>query len=653
MFGQNPGHPLFLPAELITILPETQVNTDNLEFSPCWFDNGLLYISNSRSSKGIIDRQIREPFFRIFFAPRDESGLMKPGRPIEFSDKNGFHHGPASYDINSGTLYFSRNNSDLSGKRKDSQGEIRMNLYSSEYDGKSFDIPKRLSFCTDEYSYTNPSLSKDGSTLVFSSDMDGGYGGMDLYVSYQHNGAWSTPINLGSHINSAGHESFPFIHESGRLIFASDKSGGQGGFDMYISEPGPAGWEVPKALSQVFNSSRDDFGLILDESGNSGYFTSNRKGSEGKDDIYNFSVTSPEKVIDDLSIIVHVLDEKSGSPLENTSVYVKALDGFSIADIEQSKLNENQQDKAWTLSFEQQTAIDQNDFDGLTDVQGQRSISLPKSHLYALVVKKEGFETGIKIIDVSPELLKKSYFFSLVEDCEWINFEINSSSATSIENATIKITESNGVESILTSGNDGKAVFCRNQGESLNVLVEKEGYNSRKISVHKVSPNSLTRVFLDKIMVKVDPVEAIPTAETKLPIARTRKITEVEIKDVSKGDLLLLENLYYDYNKSDIKLESGLELDKLVQIMNASPEMEIELSAHTDCRGQDNYNLNLSLERAENAKKYLISKGISAERIFAFGYGESKIRNGCTDGVECSDEDHAYNRRTEVVILKK
>ena len=205
----------------------------------------------------------------------------------------------------------------------------------------------------------------------------------------------------------------------------------------------------------------------------------------------------------------------------------------------------------------------------------------------------------------------------------------------------------------MTSGIDGKASICRNPAESLGVQVEKEGFHPRSISVSNTIPNNLTQVFLERVIVKVDPVETIPVVESKPPVARTRKIIEVEVKDISKGDLLLLENIFYDYNKTDIKPEYAIELNKLVEMMQSFPDMEIELSAHTDCRGKDSYNLNLSLERAEEAKKYLEGKGISGDRIYSFGYGESKVRNRCVDGVDCTEDEHAYNRRAEVVILKK
>jgi outer membrane protein OmpA-like peptidoglycan-associated protein len=113
-----------------------------------------------------------------------------------------------------------------------------------------------------------------------------------------------------------------------------------------------------------------------------------------------------------------------------------------------------------------------------------------------------------------------------------------------------------------------------------------------------------------------------------------------------------LDNIYYDYNKWDIRPDAAIELDKLVKIMQENPEINIELSSHTDSRGKDKYNMTLSQNRAQSEVNYIISKGIDASRIYAKGYGESKLLNRCGNGVQCSEEEHQLNRRTEFKVVK-
>ncbi len=127
----------------------------------------------------------------------------------------------------------------------------------------------------------------------------------------------------------------------------------------------------------------------------------------------------------------------------------------------------------------------------------------------------------------------------------------------------------------------------------------------------------------------------------------------VEMAPIIKaGTVIVLNNIYYDLNKSDIRSGGEEDLNALVSIMQKYPSMKIELQAHTDSRGSSRYNLKLSQRRADAAKAYLTSYGIDESRIQAIGLGETKLRNQCNDGSKCSEEEHQYNRRTEVRILE-
>jgi outer membrane protein OmpA-like peptidoglycan-associated protein len=118
------------------------------------------------------------------------------------------------------------------------------------------------------------------------------------------------------------------------------------------------------------------------------------------------------------------------------------------------------------------------------------------------------------------------------------------------------------------------------------------------------------------------------------------------------GKAIELDHIYYDLNKSKIRKDAALELDKLVKLLNENPSIEIELSSHTDSRGSDSYNMSLSQKRANSAVAYIISKGISKGRITAKGYGETKLVNGCKNDINCNNEEHQKNRRTEFKVTK-
>ncbi len=141
--------------------------------------------------------------------------------------------------------------------------------------------------------------------------------------------------------------------------------------------------------------------------------------------------------------------------------------------------------------------------------------------------------------------------------------------------------------------------------------------------------------------------------ETEPEVAEIGKsIDELVPEKVEVGQKFLLDNIYYDFDKWDILPESETELNKLIKIMNENPKWKIELGSHTDSRGTHAYNERLSQRRSESAVGYIVSKGISKNRITAKGYGETKLVNHCADGVECTEEQHRKNRRTEFTIIE-
>ena len=143
--------------------------------------------------------------------------------------------------------------------------------------------------------------------------------------------------------------------------------------------------------------------------------------------------------------------------------------------------------------------------------------------------------------------------------------------------------------------------------------------------------------------------ESVSFSTIDQPYGTLKRVINVE--KVQVGQKFTLENIFYDFDKWDILPESEVELDKLVKIMNDNPDWKVELGSHTDCRGSDSYNELLSQKRSDSAVGYIISKGISKDRIIAKGYGETQLVNECDDGVDCSEADHRKNRRTEFKIL--
>jgi len=140
-----------------------------------------------------------------------------------------------------------------------------------------------------------------------------------------------------------------------------------------------------------------------------------------------------------------------------------------------------------------------------------------------------------------------------------------------------------------------------------------------------------------------------PLREVAVPMVPIKKVAEVGT-DLAK--LLELNPIYFDLNKADIRPDAELELQKILDYMNEFPKIRITIGSHTDSRGSDRSNLSLSDSRAKMTKAYLVSKGIDAARVLAKGYGETKLVNRCANGVDCEDEEHEMNRRSEFIVME-
>ncbi len=147
--------------------------------------------------------------------------------------------------------------------------------------------------------------------------------------------------------------------------------------------------------------------------------------------------------------------------------------------------------------------------------------------------------------------------------------------------------------------------------------------------------------------------EAQPLNFTTKGIDSTTTLTkDIMLQPVEVKEVVVLRNIYFDFDKSDIRPDAALELDKILAFLNSDPNVKIELSAHTDSRGSSDYNMKLSQRRADSAVEYLVSKGISKDRLVAKGYGFTRLVNQCAKGVECTEEEHQWNRRVEFVVIE-
>ncbi len=260
-----------------------------------------------------------EPFLDIYVLDKS-TGTVSP-IPGEINTK--LHDGPAVVSPDGMTLYFTRNNylNNKEGK-KDKEKTNHLKLYSAVKSGDRWVDVKELPFNSNDYSVGHPSISPDGNTLYFTSDMEGGLGGTDIYkVSIQGNNTFGTPENLGEPVNTEFDESFPFMDTDGTLYFSSNGHAGLGLFDIFRLEDG----EVEN-VGEPINSSMDDFAYFQVSDSQEGYISSNREGDS--DNIFVFNKLNP------LILTGVVKNAVNGKPVSEATVRVMNEDGEQIAFLE-------------------------------------------------------------------------------------------------------------------------------------------------------------------------------------------------------------------------------------------------------------------------------------------------------------------------------
>ncbi len=288
--------------ETYTIKNMAKLNSEFAEFSPIYYDKGIVFSGNR-----IIDESSRRDkwagaaYISFFYSPflsknyREFPGFRDPEHIFPHLD-NGYHVATCSFDKDFSVMYFTRTSME---RVKKDDSNIRTNILKIFYCnnvGGEWSSPEGFYLNNNNYSLSHPSLSSDGSRLYFASDMPGGFGETDIYVCVkEEDGSWSAPVNLGPSVNTFGKEQFPVIHNDSLLYFASDGHFGYGGFDIVEAKRvSDAKWIEVRTLPAPLNSSYDDFGLIIDQSNNKGLFSSNRKEGRGGDDIYAFHVKGAE-----------------------------------------------------------------------------------------------------------------------------------------------------------------------------------------------------------------------------------------------------------------------------------------------------------------------------------------------------------------------
>lgn len=428
-------------------------------------------------------------------------------------------------------------------------GDNAGDLYECKLAGDIWSKPKKMNkFINTKHKESSASYSNDGKTLYFVSNKPGGMGGLDIYVTIwdETKQDWGISKNIGATLNTRYDEEAVFFHPDGKtLYFSSRGHETMGNYDVFKSTLQEDGnWGKPENMGYPINTVDDDAFFVINGSGRKGYYSSFRDDGLGEKDIYQITFLGPEKPFqlnsEDnlLASVAQPLKEK---------VIEKKVDGLG---------------------------------NRITILKG----------IITNCKTQEPLQAALELIDIDA-------------------------------NKTLATFESN--------EKTGKYLISLPSGKNYGLIVRKDDYlfHSENFNI----PDSAAYEEVEK---------------------------DICLKNIEVGSVIVLKNIFYDYNKATLSDASKNELTRLTKLLNENPTIKIELSAHTDSRGGNDYNQKLSQRRSQSCVDYLIKGGITSERLVSKGYGETKLIKTDAEIAKLTFEEekeaaHQENRRTEFEILEK
>jgi outer membrane protein OmpA-like peptidoglycan-associated protein len=500
------------------------------------------------------------------------------------------------------------------------------------------------------YPEYGPSITADEETLIFTARRDNSTGGKrdendngffeDVYVSNKKNGKWSQSVQLSKNVNTEGHDAPAGLSPDGTKLYVYRQTGRDGG-DIYESTLFGSDWEPPVHMNKNINSKYHESSVSLSFDGKRIYFVSNKESGYGHGDIYYSDMVlkgewGPSKNIGP-EINTKYGEEGAFMHPDGVTLYFSSQGHNSMGgyDIFKSTFTNGKWSKPENLGY----PINGPDDDVFFVVGGSGS------RAYFASSKPGGYgESDIyKILFLGPE---KSPLLNTQDQLLAMNANpvSNLKTENAVEVKLAKVTILKGVVSdaktnqpleasidlidndknivlatFKSNSSSGKYLVTLPSGKNYGIAVKRDGYlfHSENFNI---------------------PENADFAEYTK----------DVMLKRIEIGSVIILKNIFFDFDKASIRPESVNELERLIKLLNDNPALKIELSSHTDSRGSDDYNMKLSDNRSKSVVEFLISKGIAASRLVPKGYGETKP----IDSNE-NEEGRQNNRRTEFVILEK
>lgn len=309
----------FMEDSAMYIVKSTNINTEKSEFSPTIYRNTIVFSSSRTPAKNIFN-WTGDNFLDLYQA--QYFGKAELGEPeiLPGLANSKYHEGGSTFTPDGNVMYFTRNNYSQGKLNKGENGIVRLKTFKAELVHNKWDNISEVPFNSEDFSVGHPCLSPDGNTFYFVSDMTGGEGGTDIWMVRKQGEEWGKPENMGPRINTSGNDMFPWVSPTGVFYFSSNGHAGVGGLDLFRVTSVGSEFEKVQNMGYPVNSPKDDFALVIDEKSGVGFFSSNRKGGKGDDDIYSFI---QRQVLEG-----HVVDGTTGESINNAKVEIYGVKGL-------------------------------------------------------------------------------------------------------------------------------------------------------------------------------------------------------------------------------------------------------------------------------------------------------------------------------------
>jgi len=691
----------WLPSLLIgqdTLVTTLKLNSRYNEFAPALYKDGIVFCSDRPSQ------------FAISWVDANGNSPSKIYCTESKDDKNAFLFSEQlSSKTNESAACFTSDGNEIiytgTITTQNSSEQGRFGLFFSKLVGESWSEPTPFDHNSknNSYSVAHPSISQDGRRLFFASDMEGGFGGKDIYYSEKVDGIWSTPINLGEKVNSSFNEVFPHITTDSKLYFSSDRGGEATGLDIYTSQWNDS-WTAPNRVPSPINSERDDFALIMNQDNTSGYFSSGRNGRN--DDIFSFSINYPtfdgcqtaelpmfcycfeetNLVPNDTMPLIFEWEFGDGTKAKGINAehcykdfgtYHVALNVYdSLTRVHFAKVSEIDvviakspfpfihSDDILTSVGEMLFSAEGTDIADFTPEEyywdsghGQRS----KGFNTAFTYKENGFYTvqlGIIGKNKNGESEKRCAIKRIkvgdVNDTESLATRESVLQNEMVFSGNEKLTPSKDTTLYYVEFKESDTQIPLNDDYFDDIKYEiTERYDEKEI-LYKYSVGETTdmgelvKIYKDLVehgynesIVKEEKTATFNNKTTNTWWYMPDSIATAINRHVNK-----FNEIRFDLGTFTIRTESYDNLNYISKVLSAEKTLRLRIHAHTDNVGNDDSNLILSQKRADSVISYLVGQGVEMSRLEAIGHGEDKPVS--TNQTEMG---RSQNRRVEFEIL--